>query len=355
MLRRIVANELHKRQVKIRVCLICAGGEIADELDSHGIPVDIIGSSRSIYNPLTFLSLARYLKSHSPTIVQSSQFNSNFHTRIAARIARIQLVICEEHGVNSWKQWWHRWIDRILVKWCDGIIAVSEAVKKFNVNTTGISAEKIFVMHNCLDLERSKSRMDRAQVRRDLGIGPDECVVGHVGTLRREKGHDLLLRAHASIQKRRASKLLMVGDGPIKQELHELAEELGIVDSVIFAGQRLDVPDLLQSMDIFAFPSRNEALGIALLEAMLNGLPVVATQVGGIPEIVKDNDTGVLIPAEDSEALAEAIVRLSTNPKERFRLGCAAKKYVKRYHDPATYVDSLLSLHSYLLRNKGRA
>ena len=355
VLRKVVLSEMQTREIGVRVCLIEGGGDIASDLQSNGISVDVLGRKKSIYDPFTFLALAGYLKKHKPTIVQSSQFNSNFHARIAARIAGVPVVICEEHGIYWWKKWWHRWCDRALSKWCDSIISVSEAVKNFNMEEIGIPPDKITVMYNCLDTERSELKNTKSYVRRKLGIEQSAFVVGHVGTFRWEKAHDVLIKAFSTISNIGSCKLLLVGNGPLESELRKQAQACGVVDDVLFVGQRQDVPDLLNAMDIFAFPSRNEALGIALIEAMYSGLPVIATRVGGIPEIVRDGKTGVLVPSEDAQALASAITRLADDPEERNRLGTAARQYVIQHHDPESYVDRLLELYGELLKKKGAA
>ena len=125
-----------------------------------------------------------------------------------------------------------------------------------------------------------------------------------------------LLQAFAMFNKQRpAAKLLLVGDGPLRERLVAQVAQLGLVNDVVFAGSRPDVADLHKAMDLFVFPSRNEALGIALLEAMYSGLPVVATKIGGIPEVVKDGETGLLVDSEDVEGLAQAMQSLYENPE----------------------------------------
>ena len=353
VLRKVVICELRRRGVDLRVCLISGGGEIAAELKRDGVAVDSLECSNSIYNPLTTLRLARYLHRHRPTLVQSSQFNSNYHARIAARLAGVPVVICEEHGVYTWKHAHHRWLDRQLARWCGRIIAVSGAVKDFNVHEIGIPEEKFEVLHNCLETDHSGFKKSREESRAEFGFAADDFVVGHVGTLRKEKAHDILLQAFARLRKQRSAKLMLVGDGPLKGRIIEEASSLGLDGDVIFAGSRPDVPDVLKAMDLFVFPSRNEALGIALLEAMYGGLPIIAAKTGGIPEIVEDGKTGLLVNSEDVKGFADAMLHLVKNPELRRTLGIAAREYVALHHSPEAYVDKLSMIHDQLLLNKG--
>ena len=353
VLRKTVISELRRRSADLRICLITGGGQIAAELQREGVVVDSLGCSNSIYNPLTTLRLAQYLRHHRPQIVQSAQFNSNYHARIAARLAGVPVVICEEHGLYSWKHAHHRWLDRRLANWCDRIIAVSGAVKDFNVREIGIPDTMIEVLPNCLDTDHSDFRKTREQSRSEFGFASDDFVVGHVGTLRKEKAHDVLLKAFARFRQQRSAKLLLVGDGPLKGSLMDQVSSLGLDGQVVFAGSRPDVPNLLKAMDIFVFPSRNEALGIALLEAMYSGLPVIAAKTGGIPEIVKDGETGLLVGSEDAEGLSEAMLRLAEDSEMCQSLGIRAQRFVADNHSPQAYVDRLLNLHARLLAQKG--
>lgn len=354
VLRKTVACEMQRRGLNFRVCLISGGGEIAEELARSGVQVDVLGCSNSIYNPLTTQRLAAYLRQHRPAIVQSSQFNSNYHTRIAARLAGIPVVICEEHGLYTWKHAHHRWLDRKLANWCDRIIAVSGAVKDYNVREVGIPDEMIEVLPNCLDTNHSAFKKKRKESRSEFGFTADEFIVGHVGILRKEKAHNVLLQAFARFRKQRTAKLLLVGDGPLKGEIMEQVDSLGLAGQVVFAGSRPDVPDLLKAMDLFVFPSRNEALGIALLEAMYSGLPVIAAKTGGIPEIVMDGETGLLIESEDVTGFTEAMLLLAGKPEFCRTLGKNAQRYVTDTHSPQAYVDRLLQLHEEILATKRR-
>ncbi|MDT8303281.1 MAG: glycosyltransferase, partial [Sedimentisphaerales bacterium] len=153
ILRKSVAFHLRIRNLDFRICLISDIGSNAEVLSRQRINIDTLGLSNSIYKFMTTLALAKYFKQHQPTIVQSSQFNSNFHTRIAAKLAGVPVVICEEHGIYHWKHWWHRLADRFLTRWCDKIIAVSQAVNDFNVNEIGIPSSRIMVLHNCIDTD----------------------------------------------------------------------------------------------------------------------------------------------------------------------------------------------------------
>jgi glycosyltransferase involved in cell wall biosynthesis len=157
-------------------------------------------------------------------------------------------------------------------------------------------------------------------------------VIGLVGRLDHwGKGHKELFTAMARIRERHPVHALIVGGGRRAAEMQQLAESLGLADAVHFLGPRRDVPDLLNAMDVFVLPSYSEGVSLALLEAMAAGLPVIATAVGGLPEVVTDGDNGLLIPPRDPDALAGALERLLADPAWARQLGAKARAHVREH------------------------
>jgi glycosyltransferase involved in cell wall biosynthesis len=169
-------------------------------------------------------------------------------------------------------------------------------------------------------------RADRDEIRRGLGAGPGSFLVASVGRLVPIKGHPHLVEAFAEVSRRRpGSRLMLVGDGPLRAALDGRIRELGLEGGVLLTGHRDDVARLLRAADLFVLPSLNEGLGMVLVEAMASGLATVASRVGGIPEVVLDRDTGLLVPPGDPGALADAILRLADDEGERRRMGRAGR------------------------------
>lgn len=206
-----------------------------------------------------------------------------------------------------------RWlINRHIEK----VIAVSRAVRNALLKS-GISEEKIEIIHNSVDMWKfSPQGLDKNEIRQGLGIGRNDMVIGSVGKLNKGKGvYDLLHAVGKMSEKHPLLKLLFVGDGQEREGLELEAERLSIKDRVAFAGIRKDVEKMYSAMDIFVLPSVcEEAFGMVIIEAMSMGKPVIATTVGGIPEIIKDGVNGMLIPPGDSASIANAIERLIDNP-----------------------------------------
>jgi glycosyltransferase involved in cell wall biosynthesis len=167
------------------------------------------------------------------------------------------------------------------------------------------------------------------EVRRDLGLPPDATVIGLVGRLDHwGKGHKELFEALAQLQERYPCQALIVGGGRREGEVRDWAVSLGLAEVVHFLGPRRDVPDLLNAMDLFVLPSYSEGVSLALLEAMAVGLPVIASAVGGTPEVITDGVTGLLIPPRDPAALAGALARFLADPAGAKQMGAKARRHV---------------------------
>jgi glycosyltransferase involved in cell wall biosynthesis len=195
-----------------------------------------------------------------------------------------------------------------------------------------VAASKAVTVLNGIPVDRfAHTSLDqRARARAALGLSDDDLVVGCVGRLVPLKNHQLvlsclprLLLLHPGL------KVAFIGEGPLLDDLRALAQSLGVSAQVVFAGAHADVAGLLPALDVFALPSRTEGLSIALLEACAAGLPIVATAVGGNPEIIKDGLTGLLVGSDDAESLRSAVHEMLANGPMRERLGAAALQWVQ--------------------------
>lgn len=203
------------------------------------------------------------------------------------------------------------------------MVAVSEDIRRFLVKRVGVNERLITTIYNGIEPREYRSdHRAREVIRRELGLTEGRPVLGTVGNLYPVKGHVYLVRAMAAVAAKRPDAVcLILGRGQLLEQLRHTATELGIDHHVMFLGFREDVPALLRAMDIFVLPSLSEGLSLALLEAMAAGKAVVATNVGGNPEVVLDRQTGLLVPSEDAPALADAILLLLRDPALAERLG----------------------------------
>lgn len=339
-LRATVAKELVRQGYSVRVVALRAGGPFAESLRNARVPVDVLGIRGTTFDVKGQLKLRAYLGQHNPTIVQSGQFLTNYHSVLAARSVGGSTTIIEEHGFNDWKRLRHQAIDRFVTgRRADGIIACSQAVANAAVKEYRLPANRVRCIHNCVDLD-ALEKTEEESLEVPAAKGP---VVGTVGTLRKEKGHDVLVAAWLSLldsgELSDKAELWFVGDGPMRPQLEAIAADY---PSIRVLGSRNDVGVLVRKFTVFAFPSHSEGFGIALAEAMYLGLAAVASDVGGIPELISDQETGLLVPVGDTAAVASAIAELLGSNSRREALGRAAKTSAKRRFSPATYAKQLI-------------
>jgi glycosyltransferase involved in cell wall biosynthesis len=247
-------------------------------------------------------------------------------------------------------------IEKFLAGFSTRIIAISEKVKdKFSFVKDKNKMIKIF---NAVDLAEFNPDIKRGEkIRAEFGISSKEKIVGTVGRLYPLKGIDVFLKA-AAMAKRRIAKIkfLIVGEdtssGAYRKKLERQAEELGVKSEVIFTGFRADIPELIAAMDLFVLPSFEgyEAFGRVVIEAMAMSKPVVATRGGGVPEIVEDGVTGVLVSPGDTEPMAEAVVSLLKNEDRAKQMGFEGRQKAKRIYDLKTQLERIENLYLHLLR-----
>lgn len=335
--------------LSVRVCVLRDRGVLADRVSELGIPLDVLGNRGGLLDVAGVLRLAKYLRKHRPDIAQSSQFLTNMQTRIAGWIARTRAVIIEEHGIYHWKRWYHRLIDRLINSRADAVVACSNCVARSAARNLGRHESSITVIHNCaanshFTPPRSSSEATGQQVAAESSF-----LVGVVGTLRWEKGHRYLLEAWKQLLATGKlpddARLLIVGTGPLQAPLQEMAAE---IPGVSFLGRRDNTGEFLHAIDLFVLPSVNEGFGIAIVEAMCAGLPIIATSSGGIPEVIESGRTGILVQPEDAQQLADAISLLYNDRALRASLAAAAKSEAEKRFTASRYVDDLIELYQSL-------
>ncbi|MEO2090496.1 MAG: glycosyltransferase family 4 protein, partial [Gemmataceae bacterium] len=215
-------------------------------------------------------------------------------------------------------------------------IAASERTRRDRLTRTHVGSDHIVTIPNGIDTTRYARTLSRTEARKQVGLPDDgRTLIGTLGRLHPHKGQEYLIRAVAALD-RRDVLAVIVGSGPLEAELKHLADDLGATDRIAFLGQRSDVIDLLQAFDVFALPSVCEALPYALLEAMSVGVPSVATDVGGVVELVEQGVSGLVVPPRDVPALTNAFRRLlDARPAERDRMAAAARhRVVTQFHEP---------------------
>lgn len=242
----------------------------------------------------------------------------------------------------------HRAMCALLSAWGAGLVAVSESLRRDYVQANQIRADKWQVVHNgvnCGDMD-GETRQQRQQLRKSLGIDEQALLVTTVCVLREAKGIQVLLQAAKRVLAAcDEAVFLVVGDGPMRIELERAARATGESERIHFVGFRRDVPAVLRASDLFVLPSLEDAFPTVLLEAMAAELPIVATNVGGIPEIVDAPATGRLVPARDVEALGREMIGLLASPDERAAMGRRARIRVKSHFSMEVWMERLTAVY----------
>ena len=332
------------------------GGPLAARLPA-GVAVQMLGK-RPGNDVGALLRLAALLRRLAPGIVHSRNWGA-LDAVPAARLARVPVVIHGEHGREASDPHGlnpkRRRLRRVLGPLVDRFVAVSDDLRRWLVNGVGLAAPKVVTIHNGVDTGRF-SGDGREAGRAALGAPPGAVVVGTVGRLDPVKDQAGLLEAFAQAHPGHPGAwLVVVGEGPCRTELMALAATLGIGPRVRFLGERTDVPLLLKGMDLFVLPSIAEGISNTILEAMATGLPVIATRVGGNPELVEDGITGALVPAQDRAALAGVLAAYLRDSGRRAAHGAAGRRRATGHFDLGRMATDYRQLYLDLARRKGVA
>ncbi len=307
-------------------------------------------------DPLLFLRMARLVRHLRPDVVHTHLFKSNFHGRGAAYLAGAPVVVSTLHSADPWAA--NPLAGRIYgltARFADRLIAVSEPVRAYHLAHTGVPAEKVITIENGVDLDQFNSiKASGEQLRADLKIPAGAPLLGVIGRLVADKGQVHFLRAAAYIRERQpTARFLLVGDGPQKGALHAIARDLDLEEAVLFTGFRQDIPAVMAALDVLVIPSLREGLPLTLLEAMAAGTPVVATDAGGVADVLA-GEAGLVVPPGDSAALADACLKLLATPDLRARMGAAGRAIVVQRYSLERTVERLATLYRQLLRDKQR-
>jgi sugar transferase (PEP-CTERM/EpsH1 system associated) len=313
------------------VAVVCleAPGVLAQQVEAQGARLVTLDKPPGIRLGL-FGRLRSLFRELRPDVVHTHQIGALFYAGPAARKAGVPVVVHTEHGKHYDQPSRARWLARLAARRAARFFCVSADIAAA-VQAHGIVARrKIHMVPNGIDTDRFRDRGDRGRVRASLGIPADAPLIGTVGRLSEIKRQDLLIRAFQRVRARIGDgHLLLVGDGPCMGLLRELAAGLGLDDRVHFTGYQPQPAPYLQAMDVFALTSRSEGMPLVVLEAWAAGVPVVATRVGGLPELIDDERIGILVDFNNEDALARALGDLIADRPRARRLGEAGRDRVE--------------------------
>lgn len=335
------ALRLDRRQFTPHVAVFRAEGIRLREIREAGIPLYEIGL-RSFKRPAHLLSRAwrfrRYLQENRIAIAHSFDVPLNIFLVPVARAAGVPVVLSSQRASRDLTPGWQRAALRFSDRLADGAVVNCLAMRDHLI-AEGVAAGRIHLCYNSVDTERFQP-----------ASAPDDQAGGlRIGTIcgfRPEKGVDVLLRAFAELRRTRPeARLTLVGDGPEGAPLRRLAAELGLGEDCRFEPATRTPEQWMRRMEIFVQPSRSEALSNSLMEAMSSGCAVVASRVGGNPELVDDGHTGLLFPSGDAPALAARLRELAEDPERRRRMAAAARQTMRERFSPQACIASMSAIY----------
>jgi glycosyltransferase involved in cell wall biosynthesis len=336
---------LSRRGHDVGVTCILAKGPVADTLERAGHRVTLV-PALGLRTNLLPLRLYRWLARLQPDVVHVHS-GAWLKTARAAALAHVPRLLYTMHGHDRAFSWYEPLLDRWAARYTSVTVAVSEALIPYLTGKVGIPTRRLRVITNGIDVERFSPGPRTGRVRQQFGLGDDDIVIGVVARFTPVKNHTMLLDAIQAVLKEQPRAFLaIVGDGPLRADIAAHVDSLGIRQRVGFLGQISDLPTLYRDLDLLALSSLSEATSISILEGMATGVPVVATAVGGTPELLAHGETGALVQLGDVRSFASALVRLANTPAERTRLGRAGRKRALMLYSDGQMIDAYENLYS---------
>lgn len=312
-------------------------GKFAESIREMDIPLlPLIMENK--YNPIIVGKLTHIINKGKYQIVHSQGARCDFFSRIAVRLSQrpylistIQMPV-DGFNVNTLRKSVYRFFDRFSEKYVDRFIVVSDVLKSILINSHHIPSDKIVKIYNGVEMARFNldfCDQKSPKVRKSFGLNSSHTVIGAIGRFTWQKGFKYLIHSIPSIiQNHPRTKFLLVGEGPLKKELEDLAGKLNIKENIIFPGFRNNIDNILSAVDIFVVPSILEGFPMVILEAMAMARPIIASNIPGISEQIINGSTGILVPPKSSEAISKTLTDLIVNQNKAKRIGEKAMAYV---------------------------
>jgi len=340
-----LVGRLDSTRYRSVVCCIGEKKEIGRQIEEMGIQVHELGLlKKGGYDPKIISLLRDLIRREKVDLVHTHLYHANLYGRLAAKKEKIP-AIASVHNSYAKPRWYRHLLNRWLARTTSFITVGSEQVLDDVRRLDGVPLEKLILIPNAIDTTAT-STVGREKARRALGFGPEAFLIGTVGRLEEQKGHKHLIEAMAFLRSRHPNMhAVIVGEGRLRPSLEKLICDQGLKEKVILTGQRSNLPDIFVALDLFVMPSLWEGLALAMLSAMAAGLPVIATDVGGVRQALDEGRAGVIIPSGDPKALAEAMSQALLNPdmlEVKARLG---RERVKQKYSILSLVDQIQNLY----------
>lgn len=340
----------------------CTPGLTLEAVKKAGFSVFPVPAMQRPINPWAdfraLIQLIKIIRNGNYDLVHTHTSKGGFLGRLAAKITGVPAIIHTVHGFAFHEHssraalLFYVTLEKIAAYCCDRMISVNheDRLKAIELGIAG--PDKIITIQNGIDTTPFDRRFNRGKIRREFGVEEDQLLIGTVARLAPQKApFDFVHAAAYALAHRSDLKFIMVGDGPLRAETEQLIRQLDLSDYIIVTGHRTDVPELLAAMDVFMLTSLWEGLPISLLEAMAMSKPVIVTDIKGSREVVKNGETGYLVPPKDPEAAGEALLKMLAAGEEAKKMGARGRHLVDEVFNAKTMTQNTISVYRELLHN----
>jgi glycosyltransferase involved in cell wall biosynthesis len=345
----------------------CApGGRLAHLVEENHMTVrpfkNLVQPVHPVKDILTLMDLTIFLKRNPYHIVHTHNSKAGFLGRLAAKLAHVPVIIHTVHGFafhdqeSSWRRLLFRNLERLASHWCDRMIFISQPLVDWAIRERIVSKAKMIKIYSGIELERFQPVTTdvKNKIRRKWKIKQESAVIGIVSKLWEGKGHAVLLEGFKALKKEMDHAfLVIVGEGYLYDRLRKMVIGDGLFDSVLFTGFQMDVSAIIATFDVAVLPSFFEGMGRVLLEAMSMEKPVVASRVGGIPDLVEHGVNGLLVSPGNVKELADALRRILNDRDLALRMGKEGRKRVQEQFGAGAMVESIEKVYREVLTEKG--
>ncbi len=353
-----LARRLDRKRYAMEVACLQAPGPLTSEVRDAGIPVTVF-RQRNNYDPTVLHHLIPFMRRGRFTICHTHLFGADFWGRLASLAAGTPIRVSSVVAKNLDYTWKNHLANRVLARWTDQFISNSTSAITFVEQKTGVSEARFTRIDNPVEVDQflnsAAPEEDQAALRAEWGLLPEDRLIGCVARLHEQKGHTYLLRAMRQVIDRvPEARLVLVGDGPLRESLEAEARDLGVAHRVVFCGYDRRLQLIYSLLEAKVLASLWEGSPLVLVQAMLAGVPVVATAVDGVRETVREREIALLVPPRDPEALAGAVVNLLTNPTLRAMHVKRARDFAAATFNADTVVRQYEAVYEACLARAGR-
>lgn len=354
-LRYNLAKYLDRDRFEQKIICTHAIGALPAKISAEGVEVIPVGTMRSPFHIDRYRAALKTARSFRPHIIHGAVFEGISLAAVTGKLSGVPVIVIEETSDPVDRRWKGNLLMRVYASLSDKVVAESEAAGAYVRSVVKVREPKLQVINNAADYPDYPDASSTARLKAALEIMPGDFIVGSVGRLfdEHKKFSDLIKAAALLRDSCPRLKLLIIGEGADKDALSALCADLHIQDRVIFTGYQGNTAPYYACMDVFALASQKEAFGIVLVEAMLFRLPVVATAVGGIPYVVQNGETGILVDKNAPHALADAIAAFYDNPEKRRAFGMAGFQRAEAEFTASAYTKRIADMYIDLVQKKG--